>query len=669
VQGLNWHPVIDSRIRQARANRAPQGSSFLNALFAALIASFALCSLAEASHLDAPPRPRVLLITALTMPSQETLDKVPRMHHDYIRLTKRRVEKVFRQAFHREDVELAVLHDANAYDAWRAIKSPGNIAIFWFAHAADPGKGLIKPLQDAYGNDVEQVFQALQPDTQVLSLTGCDTRAVYKQMRDQGYFTNHPGLKLIGSNPLVEPRDAFERSLSEALPAIRQALARRERASHAASPSGACQPSKGYPIKIRRVLEPIVQSHQPFPDRDLPGGASCPALAPAAIVTLGRKLVTVFPPACAGSEQERTVAWVERPDQGRMREALLKIVIEGGAASAKDSRAMGDFEIEASWPGARWEARLVPAGNAKLGVSMHVYRYDGPIDFAQTQAPVEYIPSDCEPATLPAVSSTSPTLRRSFGQARVEAGLGAALGPGLSPAGGGMPLLARISIGGQDGRFQYLATARGTLNAEGIVNWDAADNRFPYFELGYAFWKAGRTETNDDQNVAVRLGSLHASRDTPLDEQLVVRVDLLGIQSTTYKVLRSDYDPELFFTVIADILGYKSVERLRRGGDFQGLHIAASRSEAGIALKLTEDIRVRAQAGLASDVSLGLKGGGSPTLYAKFRPYAQLRADIDQYIGGSRLSVLTEAQFPAVIETGEQTEAEWRLIGGVLIAR
>jgi hypothetical protein len=627
-----------------------------NWIVAALLSVTAAFAIAPRAQAAPAPRPRVLLITSLALPP---LEKIPTRYRSYFKTAKFRVEMAFREFFQAQlgdalnagQLELAVLHDANAYDTWKAIKSPGNVAVFWFSHSGvGPLGGAV--LQDAHGNNVMPVFQALHPDTRVLALTGCDSKSVSKSMQDMGFFPDSK-LEIFGTDPRIEATHGFEQMLKESLSGVRKAVANYAPRSDDALASAACEPKPGYSITIRRELDPTIARGTP----------TSPV-----IVTLGGKLVTVFPPALAGDGQRQSVAAV-LPTGALLRPTQLKIAVDGGAQASSDLRWLGDYEFEASWPGARWEVFAKPGSNAPMGTSTHVYRYKGVLDFESTSPTTEVLSSDCEAAELNAVTGVAHRTPEIFGTPGETVGAGTMVGKGLSSE-GGTPLWARISVSGIDGRYKQLALVYGRINAEGVFNPGADMGRVPYLNLDFTALMAGRTDT-DGQHVGIRLGAAQVSRDMPLDESRVIRVDLFGIQSEMHTPSKLEADPKrvAFMNVAADLIGYKSVERIRSsGGDFKGLHLVSSRTETGIKLKLSDRFQTRFLLGMESDVSVGVKSGGSPALYSKLKFYGQVRADMQNLASTLRVSAFAEASAPIVLETGEDIEAELRLIAGLLIA-
>lgn len=630
--------------------------SLIVAALLSLAAGVTAATTAHAAPLSPPSRPRILLITSLSLPP---LEKIPARYRSYFKTAKFRVEMAFREFFQAQldqelnagQLELAVLHDANAYDTWKAIKSPGNVAVFWFSHSGvGPLGGAV--LQDAHGNNVMPVFQALHSDTQVLALTGCDSKSVSKTMQDMGYFADR-SLEILGTDPRIEATHGFEQMLRESVDGVRKAVAAYAPRPAEQLESATCQAKPGYSITIRRELDPTIAQDTP----------TSPV-----IVTLGGKLVTVFPPARAGDGQRQSVAAV-LPAGIPLRTTHLKIAVDGGAQAASDLRWLGDYEFEASWPDARWEVFAKPGSNAPMGTSTHVYRYKGALDFEQTTPATKVLPSDCEAARLTSVPGVAHRTPEIFGMPAQTVGAGTAVGKNLSSE-GSTPIWARISISGKGGRYKQLALVYGRINAEGIFNPQAESGRVPFLNLDFTALMAGRTDT-DGQHVGMRLGTAQVSRDMPLDESRVIRVDLFGIESEMHTPSKMEADPKrvAFMNVAADLIGFKSVVRLRAaGGDFNGLHLVSSRTETGVKLKLSERFQTRFLLGMESDVSVGIKSGWTPALYSKLKFYGQVRADMQNLAGTLRLSAFAEASAPVVLETGEDTEAELRLIAGLLIA-
>lgn len=234
-------------------------------------------------------------------------------------------------------------------------------------------------------------------------------------------------------------------------------------------------------------------------------------------------------------------------------------------------------------------------------------------------------------------------------------------------------ILARISLSGVNGKpLKSLATVYGRVSGEVAIPV-SGDGRNPggpaYADIQIVPMIAGRTD-EEGEHLALRALPVRVTRYLPVDEQLSIRVDLVGIQAGIQAPFKVGYDPKLiaFLNLTMDMLGYKSVQRLRAGADFQGLNLSSMQIEGGIQFKANEVLRARVLLGAEQDTSLGFREEWKPAIYSRFKAYARLCADIQNLAESFRLTVFAQAAWHATVETGVPFQNELQLMGGLMLS-
>ena len=149
---------------------------------------------------------KVVLITSLRSP--------PRLFSarpDWIALN---AESAFREAFLRSGYDIDVIHHARAADLHRVLVDPESIAVFWLSHSAalrpmNSLLGLRDTIANEEGTDVKAIFQKVGPRLRFLAVIGCQDQATLRRIQEQGYYSQHPDLRVLAFDHVVEAQPSL----------------------------------------------------------------------------------------------------------------------------------------------------------------------------------------------------------------------------------------------------------------------------------------------------------------------------------------------------------------------------------------------------------------------------------------------------------------------------
>ena len=297
--------------------------------------------------------PKIILLSSVSV--HET--NIPILSQFYKNFD-RRMERVFRREIGKiagnQNVEIDVINGADLHDAWVAMHSPENVAVFWLSHAgwaSNGGAGLQNDdlIIDKAGYNIKKALETPDQNLQWLSVISCNSQKVLTDLKAQGYFSENKNLSLQGFDTKVLARAALKHSVRASREVLLAALASWNGKLHDVPvPSG----------------DPLTIIRQTM------------SASPPVSIEVGGKVLGIFPQAKAGETQTQTV-FVAR-DAALAPKSQLKIVFDTGTIFSPDQLRtdLGSFDFHASWTGAAWSLFQDADGHA-IGVGTRIYRYTG----------------------------------------------------------------------------------------------------------------------------------------------------------------------------------------------------------------------------------------------------------------------------------------------------
>jgi hypothetical protein len=256
-----------------------------------------------------------------------------------------------------------------------------------------------------------------------------------------------------------------------------------------------------------------------------------------------------------------------------------------------------------------------------------------------------------------------------FGQPMIRIGAASEQTLGAGP----MNVMAQFALTTHQGAvLKQFTTAYARLSGEVAFSSDPLNGHLPYLDVEFVPIIVGHSDF-EGQNTGLRVLPMEAIRYIPLNEELSIRVSLLGVQ-TNSQIPLSGYGPDpkvvLYLNMVADLLGYKWVERMTaadgtRGGSLQGLDAVTSLSEVGLQIRFTENLRGRILLGIKSSTTVGRRDEESFAISMRNKLYAQIAADIQNFSETFKLSIFAQTAGYAVFEKGMDRELELQMIFGV----
>ena len=296
--------------------------------------------------------PRVVLLSSVSV--RET--KIPLLKQFYEGFD-RRMERVFRREMKKilgtDAVDVVVIDNADLHDAWDAVHSPDNVAVFWLSHAGwatNGGSGLQNDdlIVDKAGFNIKKALENPDPNLRWLSVISCNSEKILSDLKSENYFNANPGLTVQGYDQKVVARHALIHSVRASRDVIAWALINRQVSDAPSVPS----------------FNLVITRHTPTD-------------SPPVSIEVGGKVVGVFPSAQGAETQTLTVA-VPAAGTSPLK-ARLKIVFDSGTIFSADQLGtdLGSFDMQAPWSGATWSLFATPDGHP-IGVGTRIYRYTGP---------------------------------------------------------------------------------------------------------------------------------------------------------------------------------------------------------------------------------------------------------------------------------------------------
>lgn len=131
----------------------------------------------------------------------------------------REIKKEFTNAFYFSDYKLVYHHDADATILSHYLNSPKTLALFWISHAASATEikntaiSLDSSIQDAYGNDVKNIFQIINPNIRFVSIIGCQASAITNDFISRELY--HKNLTLHSFDKKIELYHGIRTAIKE----------------------------------------------------------------------------------------------------------------------------------------------------------------------------------------------------------------------------------------------------------------------------------------------------------------------------------------------------------------------------------------------------------------------------------------------------------------------
>jgi hypothetical protein len=342
-----------------------------------LLLSLSLSAPAQATALDpelaGPPQQTVVLLTSLDFGNVPLFLRVS-MFHNY----ENRLERRFREAFENRGYRLKVVHRADQHALWTALQDPLTVGLFWLGHGAGQsggaGLGSEGVLMDAEYLNVLPALQGIHPNLRFLAVVGCKNEAaVEAYFRRWGIRARNPRFVFKGFSGTVDAQAALQSALRVGQGVLNRSVVRR-------GYSAPCVQEPGWKLRVVRRLSDGYLSLSPESSSEptRPEFRRMPALR----VELRDRVLGVLPRAWNGARQEAVLSLPLRALGEEPEATDLKLIGNIGQNLWRPDRPLelGRLEFQAPWAGALWQLFARPDGSP-IGVTHHIYRYRGTLDF------------------------------------------------------------------------------------------------------------------------------------------------------------------------------------------------------------------------------------------------------------------------------------------------
>jgi len=259
-----------------------------------------------------------------------------------------------------------------------------------------------------------------------------------------------------------------------------------------------------------------------------------------------------------------------------------------------------------------------------------------------------------------------------FGQQKVEAGAGGALSSRSWDA--NILAIVSLDVAGR-GRLGPLHLVRGRVQGKLELNGSGDGTRIPWMEFSVIPAIVGNTDDEGD-HIGMRVLPVAITRNVRLDQNVTLRVTLVGLQSQTLLPLSNDVEPHwvAFLNLTADFLGYKMASQVSSLPDFHGGSVGSITNEIGLSWQPDPQMRIRFMAGYQLEASLGWRGEGSSAAFLVERKvYGQITADFLDLLGlfGDHPSVKLFLRAGQNHVSGGATpvaQSEFQALAGVIVS-
>jgi hypothetical protein len=334
-------------------------------------------------ELSGAPQQTVVLLTSLNLRMIPLFIRETMFHNYFGRL-----EGIFRSYVVDRGFRVRAVHEADQYDLWSTLQDPTVVGVVWVSHGAGAfsgaGVGSEGALVDYQAFNVLPALQGIHPNLRFLGVVGCKSQeALEAYLRNHGVYQRNPKLVFQGFEGTIDARQGLHTLMPQAMEVLDQPSVK-------SGFRGACPVESGYGIRVRRQISHGYAS-QAEAETDLnsrPVRRRIPALR----VQQRDQVLHIFPPAWNGALQERVVNI--RASEALESAVELKFISNVGENYWRADRPLevGTLFIQAPWSGGLWELFARPDGTP-MGVSAHVYRYRGTLEF--DIQPEEYRPFIC----------------------------------------------------------------------------------------------------------------------------------------------------------------------------------------------------------------------------------------------------------------------------------
>jgi hypothetical protein len=189
-----------------------------------------LCVGQAARSADPQPHHKVYLMTSFKAPPIKRKWIRKRIVKHYEKAFKK-FERSAREAFAELPYQVEVIHQADAFDLYQALTSPNTKGLIWLSHAAYVDQETIpvglaseSVIVDVEAFDIKQVFQAIRPELEFLSVIACNSsKIIYDVVEDRGVSENlNPNLVVHDFSKKIGARKGLRKTLRVAVERLAQ---------------------------------------------------------------------------------------------------------------------------------------------------------------------------------------------------------------------------------------------------------------------------------------------------------------------------------------------------------------------------------------------------------------------------------------------------------------